>query len=71
MNPGDAVVYKPFGGIVAGPMHQEKGLLIAELDVATVQASRRKFDACGHYARPDVFKLQVNRTAMRPVDFTD
>jgi len=71
VNPGDAVVYKPFGGIVAGPMHQEKGLLIAELDVAAVQASRRKFDASGHYARPDVFNLTVNRTAMRPVDFTN
>ncbi|MNZ73029.1 Nitrilase [compost metagenome] len=71
MNPGDAVVYKPFGGMVAGPMHQEKGLLITELDVAAVQASRRKFDVSGHYARPDVFQLHVNRTAMRPVDFTN
>lgn len=71
VNPGDAVVYKPFGGLVAGPMHQEKGLLIAELDVAAVQASRRKFDASGHYARPDVFQLHVNRSAMRPVDFTN
>ncbi|NMM05284.1 carbon-nitrogen hydrolase family protein [Polaromonas sp.] len=71
VNPGDAVVYKPFGGIVAGPMHKEKGLLIAKLDVAAVQASRRKFDESGHYARPDVFKLYVSRTAMRPVDFTN
>jgi nitrilase len=71
VNPGDAVVYKPFGGMAAGPMHQEKGLLMAELDVAAVQASRRRFDVSGHYARPDVFKLQVNRTAMRAIDFTD
>ena len=71
VNPGDAVVYKPFGGILAGPMHREKGLLMAELDVAAVQASRRKFDVSGHYARPDVFQLTVNRTAMRPVEFTD
>ncbi|MFK5998682.1 MAG: carbon-nitrogen hydrolase family protein [Rhodobacterales bacterium] len=70
VNPGDAVVYKPFGGIVAGPMHQEKGLLITELDATTVQASRRKFDASGHYARPDIFKLSVNRTTMPPADFT-
>lgn len=71
VNPGDAVVYKPFGGIVAGPMHREKGLLIAEIDITMVQAARRKFDATGHYARPDVFSLSVNRAAMRPVSFTD
>ena len=71
VNPGDAVVYKPFGGIVAGPMHREKGLLISGIDIAMVQAARRKFDATGHYARPDVFKLSVNRVPMRPVDFTN
>ncbi|MBL4871938.1 MAG: carbon-nitrogen hydrolase family protein [Rhodobacteraceae bacterium] len=71
VNPGDAVVYKPFGGIVAGPMHCEKGLLISDLDITEVQASRRKFDASGHYARPDIFKLAVNRTAMSPVTFAD
>ncbi len=70
VNPGDAVIYKPFGGIAAGPMHREKGLLIAEMDVATVQASRRKFDASGHYARPDVFTLSVNRARQVPVTFT-
>lgn len=71
VNPGDAVVYKPFGGIIAGPMHREKGLLIAEIDITMVHAARRKFDATGHYARPDVFRLSVNRAAMRPVSFTD
>jgi len=70
INPGDAVVYKPFGGIVAGPMHQEKGLLVAEIDVAAAQASRRKFDASGHYARPDIFSLSINRAKQTPVTFT-
>ena len=61
INSGDAVVYKPFGGVAAGPMHREKGLLVAEIDVEAARASRRKFDVSGHYARPDVFKLTVNR----------
>jgi nitrilase len=71
INPGDAVVYKPFGGILAGPMHQEKGLLVADIDVAEARASRRKFDASGHYARPDIFSLSVNRSVMRPVTFAE
>jgi nitrilase len=69
INPGDAVVYQPFGGAIAGPMRKEKGLLIAEIDVAAARASRRKFDVSGHYARPDVFKLTVNQKPQSPIGF--
>lgn len=70
INSGDAIVYKPFGGVHAGPMRKEKGLLTADIDVSTASASRRKFDVCGHYARPDVFTLHVNRTKQSPVKFS-
>jgi nitrilase len=69
INSGDAVVFQPFGGAIAGPMHRERGLLIAEIDVSAARASRRKFDVTGHYARPDIFRLTVNRTAQRPISF--
>lgn len=69
VNPGDAVIYKPFGSIHAGPMHKEKGMLLAEIDVSAARSSRRKFDASGHYARPDVFSLSVYRTKQPPVTF--
>lgn len=69
INPGDAVIYKPFGGLVAGPMHREKGILSAEIDIDIVRASRRKFDASGHYARPDIFTLSVNREKQSPIGF--
>lgn len=69
VNPGDAVIYKPFGSIHAGPMHQEKGLLVSDIDVGAARSSRRKFDASGHYARPDVFTLRVDRRKQAPVTF--
>ncbi|WP_323786153.1 carbon-nitrogen hydrolase family protein [Thalassovita sp.] len=69
INPGDAVIYRPFGGVVVGPMHEEKGLLLHDIDVSEARASRRKFDACGHYARPDVFTLHVDRNPQSPVKF--
>jgi nitrilase len=71
INSGDAVVYKPFGGVAAGPMHREKGFLMAEIDPAAARASRRKFDVSGHYARPDIFSLTVNREPQSPVAFKD
>lgn len=70
VNQGDAVVYAPFGGVVAGPMHKEKGFLFAEIDAAAAKASRRKFDATGHYARPDIFTLHVNREEQVPAHFS-
>ncbi|MEO1951138.1 carbon-nitrogen hydrolase family protein [Thioclava sp.] len=69
INPGDAVVYKPFGSLHAGPMRKEKGLLVATVDVDAARASRRKFDVSGHYARPDVFTLNVNRAKQSPISF--
>ena len=63
------MVFNPFGGVAAGPMHKNKGLLIAGIDVNAACASRRKFDASGHYARPDVFSLSVDRSHKNPVTF--
>jgi len=65
------VVYKPFGNVFAGPMHKEKWLLYADIDIAEARTSRRKFDANGQYARPDVFSLNVNRAKQPSVSFNN
>ncbi|HHQ15057.1 MAG TPA: carbon-nitrogen hydrolase family protein [Chromatiales bacterium] len=67
INPGDSVVVAPGGEIVAGPMHQEKGLLYADVDAARVATAKRALDVAGHYSRPDVFTLQLNKNAQRPL----
>ena len=69
INDGDAVVVKPMGSIHAGPMHREKGILYAEIDPSIAQRARRSLDICGHYSRPDIFSLSVNRREMAPVRF--
>ncbi len=70
INPGDSVVIAPGGEIVAGPMHEDKGLLLAEIDPARVAQAKRALDVAGHYARPDVFTLEVNRQPRQPVKFS-
>jgi nitrilase len=70
INPGDAAIYKPFGGVIAGPMRREKGTLTAEIDPSLARSARRKFDATGHYARPDVFTLTVDRREKLAVEFS-
>lgn len=61
INPGDSVVIAPGGEMIAGPLRQQKGILYAEIDIAQVASARRTLDVAGHYARPDVLSLQLNR----------
>ena len=71
INPGGAVVIKPFGGVDAGPMHQEKGILYHTIDIDAAASARKSLDVCGHYNRPDIFKLEVDRNPQTPVSFID
>ena len=61
MSRGNTVIVDPYGEIMQGPVSETETILYAEVDVATVRQSRRQFDVVGHYARPDVFQLHVDR----------
>jgi nitrilase len=52
-------------------MHQERGILYATCDVAKVASARRTLDVAGHYNRPDVFHLEVDRSNRDPIHFGD
>jgi nitrilase len=69
-NPDDSVIVDPFGKVVAGPLHERHGILYADCDPARASAAKRTLDIAGHYGRPDIFRLEVNREALTPVDFT-
>ena len=71
INDGDSVVVDPMGKVVAGPLRREAGVLYAEIDIARVAPSRRTLDVTGHYARADIFELQVRRAPATPVRFVD
>ena len=68
---GGAVVVRPLGKIAAGPLMREKGILYCEIDRDAAPRSRRSLDVAGHYSRPDIFQLNVNRAAMPAVTFHD
>ena len=71
INPGDAVVVQPFGGVVAGPLHKEKGILYADIDLGAARGSRKALDIAGHYNRPDIFHFELDRRTQPPVKFID
>ena len=67
VNPGDSVVIGPDGKIVEGPLRQDIGVLYTDIDRSAVGVARRSFDVAGHYSRPDIFELRVNRHAQKPI----
>jgi nitrilase len=69
VNAGDSVVVAPGGGVVAGPLRNAHGILYAELDPDGVKNARRTLDVAGHYARPDLFQLQVRTSPLPPAEF--
>ena len=62
INTGDSAIVSPEGEFITGPLKKEEGLLYAEIHPAQVTASKWMLDVTGHYNRPDIFQLTVNRS---------
>jgi len=69
VNAGDSAIVAPGGKLIAGPLRNEFGILYGDVDRERVAAARRTLDVVGHYARPDVFQLQVHTSTMPPARF--
>ncbi len=65
---GGSAVYGPLGEPLAGPLWDEEGILLAELDLSAIPRARFDFDVTGHYARPDLFRLVVDESPRLPVE---
>lgn len=61
MSKGGSVIIGPDGKILAGPLVDKAGILYADLNLSDIPKNRYEFDVIGHYARPDVFRLLVNK----------
>ncbi len=68
---GGSLIVDPLGKLLAGPVYGEDAILTAELDLSVIPMAQMDFDPVGHYARPDVFSLQVNTAPQRAVTMGD
>ncbi len=68
---GGSGIAGPDGKWVIEPVTGREELLVATLDHREVRRERQNFDQAGHYARPDVTRLVVNRTRQGVASFLD
>lgn len=66
---GGSVILSPMGEVIAGPLKNQEGLLVAQIDSADLIKARYDFDVVGHYSRPDVFTLMVDERPKASVVF--
>ncbi len=68
---GGSCIAGPDGEWLVEPVLHKEGLIYQLLDFNRVYEERQNFDVVGHYSRPDVTKLTVNRERQSTVHFTD
>jgi len=68
MADGGSCIAGPDGEWVIEPVTDKEGLLFETLDFNRVLEERQNFDASGHYSRPDVTRLTVNRERQSVLD---
>jgi nitrilase len=64
---GGSVIVSPLGDVLAGPLRGQKGIISATIDLDDIARGKYDLDVTGHYARPDIFTLRVNRAVQRAV----
>lgn len=71
MADGGSCVALPSGDWLLEPETGVEPLRTAELDYRLVLEERHSMDVVGHYSRPDVTRLIVNRKRQTTAEFTD
>ena len=68
---GGSCVAAPTGEWLLEPQVEDESLFVVELDHRQVLEERQNLDVAGHYSRPDVTRLIVNRKRQTTVEFSD
>jgi nitrilase len=60
---GGTLIVDPLARIIAGPMGPEEGILYADCNLDLGIQMKLRHDFAGHYNRPDIFQMHINRAA--------
>lgn len=66
---GGSIIVSPDGTVLAAGEPNREEIIYADIDIGLLMEERQNFDPTGHYGRPDVFRLSVDRGRRQSVDF--
>ena len=58
---GGSSLIAPDGAYVINPVHENEKIIYAEFDTDRALEAKYELDTAGHYSRPDIFQLSVNK----------
>ena len=62
---GSAIIEPTWGEVIAGPLYDEEGIVVADCDLRRGLHAKCWFDAVGHYSRDEVLGREVAEPADR------
>lgn len=69
--PGGSGVIGPDGNWVVGPISGREEIIYADIDLSLIGEEQFAFDSVGHYNRPDVFQVSIDRRKRAQVNWLD